>query len=661
MAQILDGILKFSGWVGSAGMDAVMLSMMAKMKAQLAGLFTVSAVNPYEMFSDIVDGIEDIGDPADIAGKLEELEFTQTEVNKAIFRFIAHIKKAHNYKVSHNTLAHPLGLDDYENLIFTQSIGLENPPRFDDNEGISTLMYGKTGINNNLYLVGDKFYNATFNELDLLPAHDYFTNKTSLSSSLNSKQDNLILGNKLSLDVNKNLQVDLDGLQEELTFFHSPVNENNLISIKYDTNYFDLIDSKLSIKSSVLDAKQNTLTHIAPFDNTNNTITLNLNTEHFNLTNNKLNLINTIFYNKEQFLTDYGANFKFDTGSFTETKDENVVTTYSVTGGTGSGSVWTKSDNNDISYTAGNIGIGTSLQETKLSVYGTDTENANLEILASFSSKKQLMQQQVLVLIVTICYNQTLKSGIIHERLESYGRGSLHICNNNEASITDFTMNDVKLTITNGQNVGIGISPDTDYMLNVHTTGETKKGLKISNKTQPLMVFNDDHGNRLTLGYRTDNTYDENNISSQILKDTTGNINYYSRTNHTASHIFYTNNGIQRMKINPTSGNVGIGGNGNFKLDVNGDINTTGIYKINCTDITTDDITESTSKKYLQWTKSDNDISYTAGNVGIGILNPSSFLHIYAEHNAALLIEDGGSAVNQALIVFKKQLLQIGL
>ncbi|KAJ1465460.1 hypothetical protein T484DRAFT_1757399 [Baffinella frigidus] len=189
IAQILDGILTLSGWAGSAGMDAVMLSMMAKMKAQFASLFTISAVNPFEQFTDIVDGIEDIEDPADIAGKLEELEFTQTEVNKAIFRFIAHIKQAHNYKVNHKSLVYPLSLDEYDNLIFIQAVGKGQPPRFDDKEGISTLMYGKTGIDKNLYVAGDIFYNATFNKSDSETAHDYFTNKKSLTTSLNSKQD----------------------------------------------------------------------------------------------------------------------------------------------------------------------------------------------------------------------------------------------------------------------------------------------------------------------------------------------------------------------------------------------------------------------------------------------------------------------------------------
>lgn len=85
MSAIIDGVLTLSGWAGGAGMDAVMLSMMAKMQGQLTALFTVSAVITYELFTDIVDGIEHIEDPADIAGKLEELEFTQAEVNKAIF------------------------------------------------------------------------------------------------------------------------------------------------------------------------------------------------------------------------------------------------------------------------------------------------------------------------------------------------------------------------------------------------------------------------------------------------------------------------------------------------------------------------------------------------------------------------------------------------
>ncbi|KAJ1464736.1 hypothetical protein T484DRAFT_1757881 [Baffinella frigidus] len=348
-------------------MDAVMFSMMAKMKAQLASLFTVSAVNPYELFTDIVDGIEDVDDPADIAGQLEELEFTQTEVNKANFRFIAHIKQAHNYKVKNDSLPYPEGLDEYDNLTFTQAVGKGKPPKFDGDNGISTLMYGKTGINNNLYVAGDIFYNATFDGLDTPTTHNYFNNKTSLTSSLNNKQDNLILGANLSFDANKNLQVDLIGLQEELGFFHPIINTNNLITLNYNTDYFDLIDSKLSIKSSVLTAKQDILTHSIPFNKTDDTITLNYNTDHFNLTNNKLNLVNTTFYNKAQFLTDYETHFKFDTNSFTETKDADNITTYSVTGGTGG--VWTKADNDKISYIVNNVGIGTTNPSSLLHIY----------------------------------------------------------------------------------------------------------------------------------------------------------------------------------------------------------------------------------------------------------------------------------------------------
>ena len=43
--------------------------------AQIAGLATASAINLYELFTDIVDGIEDVVNEEDIAGQSEDLEF----------------------------------------------------------------------------------------------------------------------------------------------------------------------------------------------------------------------------------------------------------------------------------------------------------------------------------------------------------------------------------------------------------------------------------------------------------------------------------------------------------------------------------------------------------------------------------------------------------
>ena len=75
---------------------------------------------------------------------------------------------------------------------------------------------------------------------------------------------------------------------------------------------------------------------------------------------------------------------------------------------------------------------------------------------------------------------------------------------------------------------------------------------------------------------------------------------------------FRTNN-IARMFID-TSGNVGIGTMGpGYRLDVSGDANITGTYRVNGAPIS------ATSN----WTQSGNNIFYTTGNVGIGTIAPS--------------------------------------
>ena len=83
ISQIADGVITFAGWKGSLGSDAVMASNIAKMRAQMAGLAASSSVNPYELFTDIIDGIEDV-EIEDIADQLDELEFTQADVNESL-------------------------------------------------------------------------------------------------------------------------------------------------------------------------------------------------------------------------------------------------------------------------------------------------------------------------------------------------------------------------------------------------------------------------------------------------------------------------------------------------------------------------------------------------------------------------------------------------
>jgi hypothetical protein len=85
-------------------------------------------------------------------------------------------------------------------------------------------------------------------------------------------------------------------------------------------------------------------------------------------------------------------------------------------------------------------------------------------------------------------------------------------------------------------------------------------------------------------------------------------------TNHPLG--FRTNN-IARMFID-TAGNVGIGTTGpGYKLDVSGDANITGTYRVNGVPIS------ATANR----TQAGNEIYYTTGNVGIGTTTPQTTLH----------------------------------
>jgi len=65
-----------------------------------------------------------------------------------------------------------------------------------------------------------------------------------------------------------------------------------------------------------------------------------------------------------------------------------------------------------------------------------------------------------------------------------------------------------------------------------------------------------------------------------------------------------------------------------YDIDVLGDINCSGNYRIGGNPIDTDDIVQGTNNLYSQWSTSGTKIYYNAGNVGIGITNPSEKLHV---------------------------------
>ena len=118
---------------------------------------------------------------------------------------------------------------------------------------------------------------------------------------------------------------------------------------------------------------------------------------------------------------------------------------------------WVPSGNNQY-YNSGNIGIGTAVPTAKLTVYGEDDESVASRLLLKVHDK---VAQNEWTGIGLGGYStsslQVCKSAIIHERTAGHGRGSLHLCTNNDGDTTDVNKSDARLTIKANGNVGIGL------------------------------------------------------------------------------------------------------------------------------------------------------------------------------------------------------------
>lgn len=115
-----------------------------------------------------------------------------------------------------------------------------------------------------------------------------------------------------------------------------------------------------------------------------------------------------------------------------------------------------------------------------------------------------------------------------------------------------FDMNfDANTLFIDGPNnrVGVGTNAPTNVL--------TARG------EEPQVDLSDNSGVRLQLGYSESNTVLSNSLTSQLITNTNGDLQYSSRTSTSSNHIFYTPNSgtpTERMRLT-TGGNLGIGTN----------------------------------------------------------------------------------------------------
>jgi hypothetical protein len=233
--------------------------------------------------------------------------------------------------------------------------------------------------------------------------------------------------------------------------------------------------------------------------------------------------------------------------------------------------------------------------------------------------------------------------------------GDINITGNyrvNGALLDYFTLNNkpiilqpttTNLQLTSGytfsvpSNLAVGTTSIATNILQVGAGGR----LRISNGTTDYTLLG-------TLD--TDGSTNTSIVISGTTRSTNaGNIQYLA-TASGGSHIFYTASATTRMTISSSgvnvnndlgvSGNVGVGvAPATYKLNVAGDINCTGAFRINGTALSTGS----------RWslTPSTTNIFYNSGNVGIGTTNASQRLHITHPSNSLVRIETDTNAVSQ--------------
>jgi len=319
---------------------------------------------------------------------------------------------------------------------------------------------------------------------------------------------------------------------------------------------------------------------------------------------------------------------------------------------------WTTTGNDISNANSGNVGVGTSTPIYKFDVLSTTA------ILGRFSSTAAANNQLLINAPSGFNSNLTLQ----HAGLNKWYLGN-RAANDRFSFINAGSSVEVFSILQTG-NVGIGTS-SPGQRLNVIGNGLFGD---LTSRTLIYSTFDSQQNPFLEVGYGaphsavtpfpvfvlSNNTTSTNNaegiigqfvfanrsIADNNDKRTAVITSWVDGASNSGTLQFYTSSAgtlAERLRIN-SAGNVGIGTstpNANYKLDVNGEINATGI-RINGTPIS--------GGGSSQWTGT-SSIYYNGGNVGIGTTSPSAKLEL-ASNSAIKLgnayFSSGGDYVHLA-------------
>jgi hypothetical protein len=341
------------------------------------------------------------------------------------------------------------------------------------------------------------------------------------------------------------------------------------------------------------------------------------------------------------------------TGNLTASGIINAVGGVNLNGTPITSSQWTTSGST-INYTGGNIGIGATSPQSKLSVNtSTQSPGSMLEINNRGDLTAGSWSAIRFGLDSNSYPNQYAKGGIIYESRDGYNRGKLHLVVNTAANTANMSLSDARLTVdgTTG-NVGIG-KPDPTFKLdvagNINATGLNINGSPVTGSQWTTSGSNINYGTAGNVGIGIATPTSKLDVAGNI--NATGTINAMSGLNINGSPVTssqWTTSG-SNISYTVANGNVGIGtapASGN-KLDILGKTNVTG--DLNATGTITGGNIVAKYQDMAEWVPSSEQLS--TGTVVVLDSTKSNQViactHAYDTRVAGVISEQPGIALGE--------------